>query len=204
MAVFQLSALEVMTVDPNVFSAFKCPGCLKHLHLSDEAPLAAGLGFSCSCGFSEEDPNRLYCTLLPSSLPRAEAPLSAKWFHATSMPDWESWVRSPDNVVHLGTPSAAHARIVELGRRRPSDVFSIFEVSLSPNARLAPYVSEDLNGWPDRSYDLPYEAIRYLNLWEDPGSISLMVSASIITDIKIFDFSSARDLQPLPEAALVG
>lgn len=63
----------------------------------------------------------------------------------------------------------------------------MFKVQIDPSANWSPYVTDDWNEWPETGYDLWKEVYqkfsevtRYVNRYEIPGSISLLVASDLI------------------------
>ena len=123
------------------------------------------------------------------------------WYHATTRENWDKniLVRNPregDLYVHLGTKSAAIERIHDSLDHKGGE-FYLYEVTLMEDTNLASHILSDDNVWPthtnsDERYADSWEpvdwkneiqvhdAVRYLNRWETPGSVSMLARASKI------------------------
>jgi hypothetical protein len=130
---------------------------------------------------------------------------AATWYHATTRENWDKniLVRKPqegDLFVHLGTKSAAVERIHD-SLDHKGGTFYLHEVKLVEDANLASHILSDGNCWPthtnsDERYAdswepvdwkneiQAYDAVRYLNRWETPGSVSMLARATKIQVVK--------------------
>jgi len=118
------------------------------------------------------------------------------WFHATDDPDWFNHVTRPtprtqQPMVHVGVEGAAVARA---GQRYDEHLtygyqikqWYLYEVMIKPGTDVLPYVQHDMNVFPltrgaARKHRMEWSAdgaTRYVNAYEQPGSISLMVNSS--------------------------
>lgn len=113
------------------------------------------------------------------------------WFHATYMEDWATEIISSENaaglVVHLGTKDAAKERAADT---LMEDEYYLYEVTLNSDVIVSDSIMSDDNHWPElmsevHGDDHPEfqgaDAVRYVNRYEAPGSISLAVNANLIT-----------------------
>ena len=112
------------------------------------------------------------------------------WFHSTFMEDWATAIVSSENegglVVHLGTREAAKERATDT----LMDEYYLYEVTLNSDVVVSDSIMEDDNYWPDRMNEVQgddhaefqgVDAVRYVNRYEAPGSISLAINANRIT-----------------------
>jgi hypothetical protein len=113
------------------------------------------------------------------------------WYHATFMEDWATAIISAENaaglVVHLGTKDAAQERAADM---LMEDEYYLYEVTLDSDVVVSDSIMSDDNRWPDLMSDVHgdahpefqgADAVRYVNRYEAPGSISLAVNANRIT-----------------------
>jgi hypothetical protein len=131
---------------------------------------------------------------------------NSSWFHATDNPVWfndiinggdprKEGYGEGDVMVHLGTADAAYARAVQRNEEFADyDIkarWYLYELKLKPDTLIHPVVEYDENEWPDNSSqddeyfrELQWEpkgVTRYLNAFEQPGSISLLANAQSFT-----------------------
>jgi hypothetical protein len=115
----------------------------------------------------------------------------ARWYHTSSYPKWDEVVANTDNpdalFVHLGTLDAALDRSDHLSRGDfvPDHVY-LYEIQLNEDIHISEYIHEE-DGFvdqPEKISDTIEEggetysmtgATRYVNHYESPGSISLLV-----------------------------
>lgn len=116
----------------------------------------------------------------------------ASWFHITTDPEWASSVSKNDNlpVVHVGTKNAAEDRLTMIQDDLSYDAkVYMYEVKLNHGTELIPEVFGDGNDFqPKFANERPLEeqqkAIRYVNSWEDAGSISLLIEGNMFSVTK--------------------
>lgn len=126
------------------------------------------------------------------------AVLKARWFHTTSSVNWLESVREDNVQVHLGSESAALGRGVDLkGTNKYDPEPVIYELRLKDGARVDPRIFEDENNWDEEGFDgkyggaaepAPYSRTkvnRYVNEWEAPGQVSLLVHPSLIEVVSV-------------------
>lgn len=148
--------------------------------------------------------------VLPSSefLLDASNALSVSWFHATCVEDWFEKVTTGQGMekeageflyVHVGTESASREIAEDKYFRNPREGERIFlyELHLSSGALLSPSLLNDGETWWDFSSvtertaeALGGDAVRYLNRWESPGSISLLVDARQLEFVSVTQIHS--------------
>jgi hypothetical protein len=109
--------------------------------------------------------------------------LATRWFHITADPDWPTTVTAADVFVHVGVEDAAFDRMLSfVGTRhnpaQAAEALYLYELELAPDTRFARAIAVDTNeDYSDlRAGEQSHDAQRYLNRWESPGSISLVVS----------------------------
>lgn len=127
-------------------------------------------------------------TLLESSEKffHEEAVREAVWYHYTENDEWESYLdpKNPESkLMHFGTKQAAMERKLHTGKGGGK----LYEIRLKPEAKIAPKVLEDdpfnddgapLLSTPQKdSRGLLMSGVtRYVNFYEEPGSMSLMAN----------------------------
>jgi hypothetical protein len=128
-------------------------------------------------------------------LMRKEEVPQERWFHATKRSNWAEVIQSASAsergglMVHLGNRETAMERAKDTFWNRR---FYLYEVSIAPDARVLDGIVDDENSWPAFKDEMEGEdaqfpefidadAIRYVNRYEAPGSISLLVDATKLT-----------------------
>jgi hypothetical protein len=118
------------------------------------------------------------------------------WFHVTTRENWVKEIATVGEkgtyLLHAGTREAATERAKD-SIRTEGTVYYMHELVLNEDAVLAPHVLYDENNWP--MYDSRhteewdeeihrYDAARYVNTWEAPGSISILVKGTKVRVVK--------------------
>lgn len=110
---------------------------------------------------------------------------NSHWYHATLRKNWGETIEGSMMSVHLGTKDSALALMKGRASRGlqyfpgQSLKFDLYRISLAPQAILSPVVCPDLvNQWANYTDDLfsltGAHFVRYLNTYENAGSISLI------------------------------
>ena len=113
--------------------------------------------------------------------------LTSSWYHITTDPEWASNVSETQNlpVIHVGTKNAAEDRLTMISDDLPYDAkVYMYEVRLKPETEFIPEVQGDGNDYQaklasDRHTSEQGKAVRYVNSWEDAGSISLQIEGNM-------------------------
>lgn len=167
-------------------------------------------GLSCACGraFTRFEASGLQklpqCPQCSAELRREELELNptfealrmlndaavkrVTWFHITRRRDWHSGVLAADTPVHVGTKVAALTRAHGLrSGKRVDSIWWLQEVEIAKNASFLPGLAEDdAKGEPildlDELEDVArnHDGLRYLNLYEDAGNVSLLVDPAFV------------------------
>lgn len=121
---------------------------------------------------------------------------TARWFHATTRENWAEEIATIGEkgtfILHAGTREAAMERAKD-GIRTKGTTYYVHELTLNADAELAPHILYDENNWP--MYDSRhteewdeeihrYDAARYVNIWEAPGSVSILVKGTKVQVVK--------------------
>lgn len=117
---------------------------------------------------------------------------NASWFHVTKDPEWASNVSESSNlpVIHVGTKNAAQDRLSTIrDDLRYDDKVYMYEVKLKPETELLAEVNGDGNDFQpqfahERHVTEQNKAVRYVNAWEDPGSISLLIEGNMFNVVR--------------------
>lgn len=114
------------------------------------------------------------------------------WYHTSTRTDWPPTDLSPEAcATHLGTFQSAIENMFRRMRNQ-SDADSQFYLHrvrvACPPAEVSPLGQElsDFMGnvWHRNLYDAGFPVVRYVNVHEHPGSISLAVVPSVITHVQ--------------------
>lgn len=123
----------------------------------------------------------------------------ARWFHATQRgEDWLESVQNSRVLVHAGSLETARQLVLSRRAHAPGSEnkpWTLFELELDPQADLAEGIRPDLETmWPSFRRRLKYDAIAYLNVYESPGDISLLVDPEKLTTVSMHTFENAAEL----------
>lgn len=196
--------LEVMTEEEYSAgkSAFACPACSIPLTKAEERDLLRNFCWNSSkracVACSEEFAFFEYSVKVhPESSPLMdmETTQSVEWYHATNLEGWLYMVTMENGLdedetpyVHLGTYEAALDRARNEYLKNGSPEAFIVKVTLSPDAIVSSSFLEDKNNWAymveEKTQTLMGDAARYVNRWEHPGSISLLVDPTKIIEVE--------------------
>lgn len=178
-------------------SALHCCKCGHHFSIAEQEKLLNDYGVECSnCGH-KEDEMEAGVTIHPryfDLLKKANVTEKGErlWYHATTRDDWYDnlWNfavrmdRFP--LVHIGTKETALDRAKQMSKIWHG-VGWLHTVRILPTATVSNFVIEDMNYWPDEADELGRgefkkftSVTRYLNRYEEPGSISLLVDYRVI------------------------
>lgn len=179
-------------------SAFRCDTCGGHITKENESGSAIHheipLVECDTCGGDEQGS----ITVIPDSVQfiQEDAVKDVIWYHATYVEDWFRKVSTGQDMqeekgdflyLHVGSEQAAR----DIARDKYFSVFGgdlepvfLYQVRLKADAVLSSRIVNDDETWSDFSSvtdetveALGGDAVRYLNRWEAPGSISLLVDA---------------------------
>lgn len=166
-------------------SALACTTCNQHLTSVEEGDILTSYWVDASCGHSVEAESAVL-KIKPDYAPLLSARGLRKekwWYHATNIIDWKDTILKPTSeiMVHIGSKESAEDRARYAGGRFMN------VMRLKPDAKLSPYVVDDMNHWPENvaeTRDVEWsnfsQITRYVNRYEVPGSISLLVAASAV------------------------
>lgn len=178
-------------------SAFRCGECGNHIakrneRLSSywkETPVLA-------CDTCGEDRSGTI-TVIPTSahLLQPDAVKATTWYHATYVEDWFEKVSTGHGMkreagdflyIHVGSQEASRdlAESKYFNHPEPDERIMLHQLKVKTDAVLAHPILNDIETWWDYSSVteetrkvIGGDAVRYLNRWESPGSISLLVDA---------------------------
>lgn len=171
---------------------FECPVCRDRVVMTFE-DRANGESRTCSSGHDVSAQEEYPALTDPSDVATDPAEIERLvWYHTSTRADWPPIDESPTaSATHLGTFESA---IENMFRRmhNQSDAesqFYLHRVRIAcPPAEVSPLGQElsDFMGnvWLSNLYDAGFPLVRYVNVHEHPGSISLAVVPSAITHLQ--------------------
>ncbi len=138
------------------------------------------------------------CTSEAALLVEAENVSRTRWFHATVRENWLESAQLAGANVHVGSLKSALMRAWHMCQNTRNDIVYVHEVEMGA-VSLHPYTYLDENRWVGR---LPASvtrltqgtpaALRYVNVWEGVGDVSLFLNAESLrvvdSDIMILNF----------------
>lgn len=170
----------------------ECPECRHRVVMTFEDHIN-GEARSCRCG-EEVSAKELYPTLTDLSDPATDAAQIERmaWYHSTTRTDWPPTDESPEvNATHLGTFESA---IENMFRRmdyesNAESQFYLNRVRITcAESEVSPLGEEPTDFLGNVRLSLlskkGFRVVRYVNVHEHPGSISLAVVPSVITHVQ--------------------
>lgn len=200
---------ELEAADPGM-SGIKCGECHAPFTAEEYNKALGGANFDelqcTNCKEITYSVDSFDVVVSPESIPMVEDEnvRTATWFHATTVENWHEVVSGegdPDMnwedhtgkgdttiMVHIGSKAAAEDRArVDFY----DEEWFLHEITLNDGVEIAPVIMPDEETKvPERAYQCEgrdYSAAgvtRYLNAYESPGSISLLVNPHAITVVK--------------------
>lgn len=187
-------------------SAFRCDTCGNHITKQNESdsPIFHEVPLV-ECDTCPGEVQQGSITVAPDSVQflQASAVKDAVWYHATYVDDWFNRVTTGQGMegedgdflyIHVGSEQAAR----DIARDKYFSAYGgdldvvLYQVRLKADAVLSPDVVNDDETWRDFSSvtdetaeTMGGDAVRYLNRWEAPGSISLLVDARQLEFVSI-------------------
>lgn len=114
------------------------------------------------------------------------------WFHSTVQENWHENATESDVWVHIGLWETADVITENYAKYGLTPV--VHKIVLNENIRIHPAIFEDHNVWPrgigenvdDEEFSkyAKWDGFRYINSFETPGFISLLVKPSMFTVIE--------------------
>jgi hypothetical protein len=130
----------------------------------------------------------------------SDAVFEQTWFHATQKETWASTVLDDGVVAHVGSRRSAIQRAIDLSRRlnRVDKDWVVHEIKVPQTASVSWGVEYDIDDDAVKTVEElknnhNSDIVRYLNMYEDCGSISLITNPNIIRIISS-EFISADAL----------
>lgn len=195
--------MQIIPRPPEATSVFSCPKCGNWVDVEGDQRIRKSSSWHCI--YCKEYLTRDYSYIAVNweSIPLMDeqTALYSTWYHATTRPDWYNGITMNNAVTHIGTYVAARHKFD--GIYFTSSKW-LYKLRLKPDVLMHPDISDDLNCWPTQVWDAPLVdlinawhegeitprgAVRYVNRYEDPGSISILCDPSVI---EVVDFEYVR------------
>lgn len=174
--------MEHRVLPPGERGGPRCPFCNRRVSKDTRDILSRLLPAMCSCGerFSLDEANIPVLRRCADLLTDTSKIFTRRWYHGTSLDDWHTGVLlAPFTpLVHIGTRYAALERGKSLSR------LFLYTIKVDAGATVHPEIFpdyNDLDGDVDTDRYDGYSVVRYINRWESPGSISLLINPGVIT-----------------------
>ena len=168
--------------------AVRCPDCGYRLSVRQINRSLEDYGFECSCQRVWTDTFCMDVEVLADHAPLLE--LTPKyWWHITYRQHWEP----PSNFyVHVGMPETV--KWLRANYAAGHGQLYLYRVALRPDVKVHPGIALDDNMWPTYVEEESYTAAKYLNMVEQPGSISLLTAFGNLTDVcRVATFRGSKD-----------
>lgn len=188
-------------------SAFACPACFSAVSKEQEAELLDG-GETDALNYVECKPcgeffnaDEAEVQLQSETVPLLEIPTvyDTEWFHISNSASWIEDITQDEGCIpfiHAGNKQSALDRYD--GAYKGKTAY-LYKFKISSIASIGSVVYEDHNDWP---YEVDYpltltddvtgdaiDGFRYVNRWEAPGFISLLLDPRLIVDVIMEEYS---------------
>lgn len=193
-------------------SPFRCDNCGKHIPKENERLSSYWLTEPTLACNTCDGPQKGSITVLPTSahLLDLEAVRGALWFHATYVEDWFQKVSTGHGMkceagdfmyLHVGSEEASRdlADSKYFTHPREGERIMLHQLKLKAEAVLADPIFCDIETWWDYSSVTEEtwkvfggDVVRYLNRWEAPGSISLLVDARQVELVSVEELHNPK------------
>ena len=115
------------------------------------------------------------------------------WYHASTNPNWHEDVQNQEiaPVIHAGTHLAAWMRMKNMDSQKP---VYLYLIRIKDEAEVSELLYDDQDDSADKSTPNhptnveetkngfeTNKIMRYVNWWEEPGSVSIMATPSLLT-----------------------
>lgn len=180
-------------------STFACGSCLFPLSKEDQITLCSGEAddplewVDCPACGNCFDITEVEVSIHPDANPllALEEVMKTEWFHVSWSSDWHASLLQEEDIpyVHAGNQQSALDRYEGLYK---GCYAYLYKFKLSPAALIAETIYDDLNEWPSTvndTEDFPHQdgkrvdGFRYVNRWECPGSISILIDPRFINEV---------------------
>lgn len=179
-------------------SAFACGSCFEPISKEDQLTLCSGdaddalENVDCPACGDYFDITEVEVRVHPEATPllSMETVLETEWFHVSWSSNWHASLLREESIpyVHAGNRQSAIDRYEGLYR---GCIAYLYKFKLAPGISISDVIYDDLNEWPEdiQRGGLPYRngrevnGVRYVNRWESPGSISILVNPMFIVEV---------------------
>ena len=136
---------------------------------------------------------------------------NAVWYHATSDMDWITNITNRDfsqtPMVHVGTKETAYEVLYQKYRNawdKWGDPAAVYTLRLKDGISISDEMHEDTNMWPDYVYenDGGDHAYPYVNIYEFPGAVSLLIDPRYLEVVEVTVFGEDRDVRESVEKVI--
>lgn len=181
-------------------SALQCPSCHEHYDVSIDLITYMPKSLTCdACAFISKQSNKNLTFVATSAIPMLDIDtvLSQEWYHTTSiMNDWQEKVTDANVWVHVGRQGTSECIAEQYNEWGVESVTHVLQ--LNPNLRLNESIFSDANEWPEFIGELGmkkveefrqvhrWDAFRYINSYETPGQISLLIKPEAFTIVDTY------------------
>lgn len=171
-------------------SAFACPYCDNRLTFEEERIICCWDAVTCTV--CRDDDNRLTIENLKVYVlwdsrqvaKNADLVFKAEWYHSTNKANWiDDVLNNPYGMYGATTtnPPVIHVGSLEAAQDRAAheDYKYMYKVTFVQGTSVDSRLGEDITSFPQTMKELRHstdsDILRYVNRWESPGSVSLLV-----------------------------
>lgn len=194
----------------NAVSKFFCHECKNPLaHMTARKLMVNSKNSTqtfCDWCYVEQTTNQVIMGIEESSLKLVNfgTAKSFVWYHASIVENWLGTVQDGGYstkeknheplYVHCGTYEAA-ITISKIRFNEGAEKVIIHGVKIIDDATMSENIFKDMDEqWPTKTNNaskslLGSDAIRYINRWEEPGSVSILVDSSKLVEVSVDEFS---------------
>ena len=190
-------------------SAFACSMCFTPISKEDQVILCDGEAddplneVDCPACGDYFDITGVEVRIHPEAIPLLDvkAVMETEWFHVSWSKDWHASLLREEDIpfIHAGNRQSALDRYDGLYK---GCIAYLYKFRIATETNLSERVYEDLNAWPEYVSDgMPsrhretVDGVRYVNRWESPGSISLLINPQFITEVSSERLIIEKELQ---------
>lgn len=112
--------------------------------------------------------------------------LNDTWYHTTVVSNLDT--SDTQRITHIGRRETCQDYADHFRQFTPGTVW-LYEVRVSPTAKISPERAFDINSWDYRESKAikegKWDGFGYINRWESPGTASLLVRSSLLEVISV-------------------
>lgn len=169
-------------------SPLYCKYCKNHLTKYQESKVMTSLSFNCPTCATDRYEFEVGVKVLPSSAKHMmiTGVRDSVWYHSTHRPDWWYKKETYDNPIYIGTYNAAKRRWRDCASSAAyaDSPFWMYKLRLNPKVKIHPRVLVDDYLDSDTADKASDKAVRFVNIFESPGSISLALPGDFVQIIE--------------------